>query len=652
MPHCHNCRCPEIGQNANNELCKLSAKVGSSHYKRPPCVWVASDSTVTESANRAARFRQTNWGKFVGDGAEWPEQKFNFGEEVKARVLSSDTSMIDVQATIVGCFLQDSDTVSPRTSMYHIRAFDGKHYYVSVAETKKIEVPVPIAFGNLDDFSEFEPSPPKKKRNASQVSRAPKKQRNDTPGSGAKNKGAAKDKSTTKKKNKGAAKHKSNLAPHQPPLLSNVVHISDDDGAAPTASKDRSASSASSRNDRDSASPPATRKGRSESPSSRSRSSAASPAMSPPSFKDRSASPPPTRKDRSASPPATRKGRSASPPKAGKHTYWVHRTRIATLRLIGNHNPWSAADAGRTWQKIATQIHEDTKDVTEMHPRTKKLMNCQVMATNGQALMMWYIRQVGKMDEAYNEKKEKSTSGQTGMRRKAIEQMAAASNDTVEEIEKEWDVMRHLKGLKDEAEMAKKMAKARTDGLKSLKDDEMPKDILRLACESKQVCLQGIRLLHKKKKLWEQELEMAKRLGRAPVASEQHKQDMQLLADLQKQLKSYSDYEEDEDEVPATSSDGRGRGSERGLKGSFSMLTAAVQQVSAMLQQEDSVTLSASKTLTTSQLKSNLQQLDDDIAAGLILEAGERALVREWQLKKYAQGLGDGSNPTRTLQQR
>lgn len=246
-----------------------------------------------------------------------------------------------------------------------------------------------------------------------------------------------------------------------------------------------------------------------------------------------------------------------------------------------------------------------------MHPRTKKLINCQVMATNGQALMMWYIRQVGKMDDAYNEKKEKSTSGQTGMRRKAIEQMATANNDTVEDIEKEWDVMMHLKSLKDEAEMAKKMAKARADGLKSLKDDEMPKEILKLACDSKEVCLQGIRLLHKKKKLWEQELELAKKLGRAPVASEQQKQNMQLLVDLQKQLKSYSDYEEDEDEVQATSSDARGRGSERGLKGSFSMLTAAVQQVSAMLQPDDSQAQAASKTLTTSQLKSNLQQLDD-----------------------------------------
>ena len=76
------------------------------------------------------------------------------------------------------------------------------------------------------------------------------------------------------------------------------------------------------------------------------------------------------------------------------------------------------------------------------------------------------------------------------------------------------------------------------------------------------------------------------------------------------------------------------------------MLTAAVQQVSAMLQQDDSQAQAASKTLTTSQLKSNLQQLDDDIDGGLKLEAGERALVREWQLKKYAQGLGNSSNST------
>jgi hypothetical protein len=222
MPHCHNCRCPEIGQNASNELCKLSAKVGSTHYKRPPCVWVESDSTVTETANKAARFRQTNWGKFVDNDAEWPAQKFNFGEEVKARVLSTDSSMIDVQATIVGCFLTGHDTVSPRTSMYYIRAADGKYYYVSVNDTAKIEVLVPMAFKNTvpaadeHGLSDFQLSPSSKKR-GKEIPKsfgAKKRQRTDKPRSGAMNK------STTK-----ATKAACTPAPHQTSLRRHALGV-------------------------------------------------------------------------------------------------------------------------------------------------------------------------------------------------------------------------------------------------------------------------------------------------------------------------------------------------------------------------------------------------------------------------------------------
>jgi hypothetical protein len=40
-------------------------------------------------------------------------------------------------------------------------------------------------------------------------------------------------------------------------------------------------------------------------------------------------------------------------------------------------------------------------------------------------------------------------------------------------------------------------------------------------------------------------------------------------------------------------------------------------------------------------LKINLAQLDSDIQGGLQLENGERALVREFCLKKWANGLGN-----------
>jgi hypothetical protein len=314
------------------------------------------------------------------------------------------------------------------------------------------------------------------------------------------------------------------------------------------------------------------------------------------------------------------------------------------LRLIGVLNPWAAKDSGATWQKIATQIHDDTKHVTVLHPRTKKVVSCQVMATNGQALMMWYIRQVEKMDKAYKESRDKGTSGQTNMREKAIQVTAAATNDNPADIQKEWDQIRKLKDLKDSAEAAKRFAKDATFALKRLKDDEMPKEIMKVACDSKEVCIQGIKLLHKKKKQWEHDAQLAIKLGRAPVATEQHKQDMELLAELQRQRKTFSDCDDDEEEEAeaTTASDGKGRKNERGLKGSFGMLTEAVQQVTTMLQHDDSKAQATSRTLTASQLKSSLAQLDADVGeGGLKLEQGERGLVRELLLKRYAHGLGN-----------
>jgi hypothetical protein len=564
---------------------------------------------MTERANQAARFRLTNWGTFVDSEAGWPAaQKFKLGEEVKTRVfLSTESAMADVQGTIVGCFLLEVESASPRTSMYHIHSGDGRYFYVSANDTMKIVVP--RVFGN-DEDSDFQKSPPTKKR-----------PRED---------GKAKNKESsgfcTKKKHKAKSRAPS---PQQTPLLIStkgvvLVESGSDSKSNPTSQGQ---------------------------------------APSPGRISDKHASiesPAPTGKQVAAdstsvsSSPKVRPAQKACNSRdqqeahTGKHTYWVHRTRIACLRLIGNLNPWAAKDAGATWQKIATQIHEETKGVTERNSRGK-LMNCQVMATNGTALMMWYIRQAERMDKAYSEKKEKATSGQTGMRKKAIEDMARANDDKPEEIEKEWDVLRHLRGLKEEAELAKKMEKSKSAALKRMKDDEMPEEIRKLACESKEVCLQGIRLLHKKKKAWEAEVQVLKTAGRHAVMSEQQKQEMQLLADLEQQRKQYSDYEagEDEDIAAATSSDAQaGRRNDRGLKGSFGMLTAAVQQVSALMQQDDhhAQAQSAFKILTTSQLKRNLAQLDEDIEGGLKLEAGERALVREWQLKKYAQGLGNAAN--------
>jgi hypothetical protein len=312
------------------------------------------------------------------------------------------------------------------------------------------------------------------------------------------------------------------------------------------------------------------------------------------------------------------------------------------LRLIGNVNPWTAKDAGLAWQKVAAQIHEETKDVREKNSRGK-VMNCQVIA-NGPALNVWYTRQAEKMNGAYSNSKEKATSGQTGMRKKAIEAAAKKDGEKPENVEKEWDVLRHLQDLRDEAGLARKTEKSRSAALKSMKDDKMPKEILKLACDSKPVCLEAIKLCHKRKREWEREVATLKTADRHPVASEAHKENMQLLKQLQQQIKEYSDYDEGEDEdyvQEATSSDAKGGGKkDRGLKTSFGMLTAAVQEVTAAMQADDNVAQAAFQTLTTEQLKANLLQLDADIHDGLPLEPGERALVREWQLKRYAQGLG------------
>ena len=70
--HCPNCRCPALGTNGRNRLCKAAAKKKSKWWKEPPCEWCHAAPTVVEQATYAMQTNVENWGQYLKDSDSWP----------------------------------------------------------------------------------------------------------------------------------------------------------------------------------------------------------------------------------------------------------------------------------------------------------------------------------------------------------------------------------------------------------------------------------------------------------------------------------------------------------------------------------------------------------------------------------------------------
>ncbi len=180
--------------------------------------------------------------------------------------------------------------------------------------------------------------------------------------------------------------------------------------------------------------------------------------------------------------------------------------------MIQRLNPWAAKDSGLMWQQIADQIHEETANVVETNARGK-LVNCQVHS-DGTALMMWYRRQVQKMEEAFDVGAEKTKSGQGGMSKKAAAARAEETGTNQDEIEQEWDMLRNLKALQEDASKAATMKKQKVQTLKDIKNQQLPDEVKKVACEDQQVRVAAIVELERRMKKYEQEAKTLTTAGR------------------------------------------------------------------------------------------------------------------------------------------
>jgi hypothetical protein len=313
-----------------------------------------------------------------------------------------------------------------------------------------------------------------------------------------------------------------------------------------------------------------------------------------------------------------------------KVTHWTHQTRITCLRLIQRLNPWTQRDSGATWQQIADTMHRDTAHLKETNARGKEI-SCQVHS-NGSALNMWYIRQLGIMEGAYSERKERTESGQTGQLQQCINARASQTGENADEIAQEWATLMALRSLQQDAAKAALMKKEKSNAQKTMKNDELPDAIVKLACEDEAIQIQAIRLLEKKmKKYAEQEKTLAS-ANRLPVMSPQQIEERQLLETLKAQRRTAKGGGDDseEDEHVTSSDANRGRG-KTNLKKSFDMMSEKMAELAQVMKEDVS-----EKATTLQVLQQLLHGLDQDIQGGLKLEAEERSQLRMIYLRQYA----------------
>jgi hypothetical protein len=333
-------------------------------------------------------------------------------------------------------------------------------------------------------------------------------------------------------------------------------------------------------------------------------------------------------------------GREQNKQGGRKVTNWIHRTRITCLRLIQRLNPFAAKDSGLMWQQIADQIHTETAGITETNARGKTV-DCQVHS-NGNALMMWYRRQVEELNKSFDAGAEKTRSGQGGMSKKAAASRAEETGNHQDEIEAEWEVVRALKALHDDASRAATMKKQKVQHLKDIKNQIVPDEVQKMACEDQAVRIALITELERRMKKCEQEAKTLTAAGRFAVQTEQQKEEQRMLAEMKQIQKAKrksqgadsSDGEEDPESGTGggTTSDARARGKNNNLKLSFDAMTQRISDLSEVMKQD----VDQDRSMTLEQVKSLLAGLDDDIKGGLRLEGEERTQVRMIFLKDYA----------------
>ncbi len=318
----------------------------------------------------------------------------------------------------------------------------------------------------------------------------------------------------------------------------------------------------------------------------------------------------------------------------GKHTHWIHSTRMACLRLIHSQNPFASRDSGLIWQQIAEELHRSTQGVTDTNARGK-VKDCQVHS-NGQSVMMWFRRQLEEMDKDYSDQKERSTSGQGGQRDDAIGRAAKKTGESAENIQKKWELLASLKSLQEDALKEAKSRKDTSAALKELKDGKIPDAVEKMACESSQVMLGTIKELQRRKRIYEQRAATLQGANRMPMMTDIERKEFEMLDRLIKKRRETAGDEglpvQDSTDGQVTGEKPEGRGKSSMYKESFQNMSVALEKLTTALDDDRT----REEPVTAANLTHAFQKLDAAIAAGLVLEAGERQFIREQYLRRFA----------------
>jgi hypothetical protein len=141
--HCPNCRCPELGMNSMNRLCKASAKKGSKWYKEPPCEWCKAAPTVVGLAHAAMDTCIENWGAYINDEASWwdgynglQSELFEIGERITAPFQVPGGKEEHLKGVVIGRFKDDHGPL-------HLCFDNGMHTYCLRGGVRKEDAVVP-----------------------------------------------------------------------------------------------------------------------------------------------------------------------------------------------------------------------------------------------------------------------------------------------------------------------------------------------------------------------------------------------------------------------------------------------------------------------------------------------------------------------------
>ena len=304
-------------------------------------------------------------------------------------------------------------------------------------------------------------------------------------------------------------------------------------------------------------------------------------------------------------PDTARPAAAAAPtikPKADK-TKWCHQTRVTVFRLIQRINPFVAAhkEKDAAWDKLAKQVHEDTKGHT-YNDHKGKVVDARVYS-NGQSLQVFFKRRVDAMKAI---QQSEGKSGHGGV---------ARDDDSANAMERqaEFAEIQACMRLQEQAGAIAAQKREVKSAQKKLKDDDIPDAVFQAATTSMQFKKSLWNELAKRKRHYEQQEQTLTAAGKTMQYSQKQLHELQEFKRVGDELKQAGALPAVPESDAAIGSDSKRRHSS--MLEQFTRVGTALDQLTKQLQ-------AAEKPLDEPKAVLAQRQLDElaaDVAEGRLV---------------------------------